>query len=67
MSKADLLTKRQIRRIEQLPRGHKLVGTRQGAPLVRQPNGRLVRVQRDGRLASAWPVQRVQSYLDVFG
>ncbi len=67
MLKSSLLTQRQIRRIEQLPRGHRLIGVRQGAPLVRQPNGRLVRVSRDGRLASTSLVKRVQSYLEVDG
>jgi hypothetical protein len=63
----QILTQRQIRRLEQLPRGHRVVGSRAGAPLVRKPNGRLLEVTPDGRLAAAAAVKRVQSYLDVRG
>lgn len=66
-TKSDIFTARQMRRIEQLPRGHRLIGTRRGAPIVRQPNGRLMQVTPDGRLAAAALVKRVQSYLDVHG
>ncbi len=65
--KSQILTQRQIRRLEQLPRGHRVVGSRAGSPLVRQPNGRLLQVTPDGRLAAAAMVKRVQSYLDVNG
>jgi len=64
-TKTETLTPRQTRRIERLPRGHRVIGTRAGAPLVRQPNGRLLQVTPDGRLAAAAMVKRVQSYLDV--
>ena len=58
-----LLTPQQIRCMEQLPEGHKLVSTRSGAPIVRRPDGRLLRVQPNGRFATTLSVERVQSYL----
>lgn len=67
MSGAPLLTQRQIRRMEKLPRGHKLVRVRDGVPVVRQPDGQLSRMQPSGRLVAAIPIERVQSYLHVHG
>src|SRR6516225_3924018 len=58
-----LLTQQQIRCMEQLPEGHRLVSTRSGAPIVRRPDGRLLRVQPHGRFATTISVERVQSYL----
>jgi hypothetical protein len=58
-----VLTQQQIRCMEQLPEGHKLVSTRSGAPIVRRPDGRLLRVQPNGRFATTISVERVQSYL----
>jgi len=58
-----LLTQQQIRCMEQLPEGHKLVSTRSGAPIVRRPDGRLLRVQPNGRFVTTISVERVQSYL----
>jgi hypothetical protein len=63
----NLLTKRQIRSIGRLPEGHKVVSTRHGTPIVRRPDGRLLRVQPDGRLAATISVERVQSYLHIQG
>jgi hypothetical protein len=63
----QLLTHRQIRRIEELPLDHKVLSTNHGAPIVRRPDGALLRVQPDGRLAATMSVERVQSYLDVHG
>jgi hypothetical protein len=60
-----LLTQQQIRCMEQLPEGHKLVSTRSGAPIVRRPDGRLVRVQPNGRFVTTISVERVQSYLKL--
>jgi hypothetical protein len=65
MSGTYLLTHRQIRRIEALPEGHEVVSTRYGVPIVRRPDGRLLRVQPNGRMVPTVGVQRVQSYLDV--
>ena len=61
------LTQRQIRRLEKLPNGHKVVNTRHGAPTVRRSDGQLFRVQPNGRLAAIIRVQGVTSYLDVHG
>ena len=58
-----LLTQQQIRCMERLPEGHKLVSTRSGAPIVRRPDVRLLRVQPNGRFATTISVERVQSYL----
>jgi hypothetical protein len=61
------LTQRQIRRMENLPAGHVVVSTRRGVAIVRRPDGRLMRIQPDGRLATTIRVERVQSYLHVNG
>jgi hypothetical protein len=61
------LTQRQIRRMENLPVGHVVVSTRRGVAIVRRPDGRLLRIQPDGRLATTLRVERVQSYLHVNG
>jgi hypothetical protein len=60
---SSLLTPQQIRCMEKLPEGHKLVSTRSGAPIVRRPDGRLLRVQPNGRFVTTISVERVQSYL----
>jgi hypothetical protein len=65
VSATHLLTQRQIRCMEKLPEGHKVVSTRLGAPIVRRPDGRLMRVQPDGSLSPTIRVERVQSYLHV--
>lgn len=64
---AGRLTARQIRRIESLPPGHRLVSARLGEPLVRRADGRLFRVLADGRLSATIRVERVQSYLQLSG
>lgn len=66
-SRPSLLTQRQIRCIEELPAGHKLVRVRGRAPVVREPDGQLSRIRPSGRLVVISPVNRVQSYLDVHG
>jgi hypothetical protein len=67
MSGTHLLTQRQLRCMEKLPEGHKVVGTRNGVAIVRRPDGQLLRMQPDGRLAPNIRVERVQSYLRVDG
>jgi hypothetical protein len=37
------------------------------APIVRRPDGRLLRVRSSGRLVLTSPVQSVQGYLHVSG
>jgi hypothetical protein len=67
MSGTPLLTQRQVRCMEKLPEGHKVLSTRYGAPIVHRPAGRLLRVQPNGRLAPTIRVERVQSYLHLHG
>jgi hypothetical protein len=67
MPSTHQLTQRQIRCMEKLPEGHKMVDTRHGAPIVRRSDGKLFRVQPHGRLAASIRVGGVRSYLDVHG
>jgi hypothetical protein len=67
MPGTHLLTQRQIRCMEKLPEDHKLVSTGDRAPIVRRPDGQLLRVQPNGHLAATFLVERVQSYLHVHG
>jgi hypothetical protein len=67
MSGTDLLTQAQIRFMEKLPDGHKLVRVRYGVPIVRRSDGRLLRMHANGRLVMTTPVESVQSYLHVHG
>jgi hypothetical protein len=60
-----LFTARQLDRLRELPPDHKLVVGRDGSPILERPDGRLLRVQPNGSLAPAPPVERVQSYLRV--
>ena len=47
------LTDQQRLRIAELPEDFRVVGVDGGAPLVRKPNGQIVRVQPNGRLVAA--------------
>jgi hypothetical protein len=47
------LTRQQSRRIAELPENYRVVGVDQSAPFVREPDGGLLRIQRDGRLTPA--------------
>ena len=67
MPSGQQLTRRQIRCMEKLPNGHKVMNTRHGAPTVRRPDGQLFRVQANGRLVASTRVESVKSYLDVHG
>ena len=67
MSSTTVLTQRQLRRMQRLPEGHVVLSTRKGVAVVRRPDGRLMRIQPDGRLAGMIRVERVQSYLHVNG
>ena len=60
-----LFTARQLDRLRELPPDHKLVVGRDGSPILERPDGRLLRVQPNGSLAPALPVERVRSYLGV--
>jgi hypothetical protein len=63
---AKALTERQSRRMQELP-GHEVVSVRRGVAIVREPNGRLSRMQPSGYLVANTRVDRVQSYLHVRG
>ena len=60
-----LLTARQLERLRELPPDQKLLIARDRAPMLERPDGRLWRVQPNGSLAPAPPVERVRSYLGV--
>ena len=47
------LTDQQRRRIAELPEDFRVVGVDSAAPLVRKPNGQIVRIQSNGRLVAA--------------
>jgi hypothetical protein len=57
------LTQGQIARLAMLPDDHRVVGGREGSPVVERPDGRLVCVEPNGRLAATTLVSKVQSYL----
>jgi len=57
------LTPSQIARLATLSGGHRVVREREGSPVVEHPDGRLVCVQPNDRLAATTLVSRVQSYL----
>jgi hypothetical protein len=67
MLSTKMLTQRQVRKMERLPEGHVVLSTRKGVAVVRRPDGRLMRLQPDGRLAGMIRIERVQSYLHVHG
>lgn len=59
------LTKSQIARLAKLPDDHRVVGEREGSPVVEHPGGWLVCVHQNGQLAATPLVSRVRSYLHV--
>ena len=65
--RTSLLTRRQLRRMERLPAGHELVSVQGRAPIVRQPDGQLLRIRPSGRLVEAMHVVQVRSYLHLNG
>jgi hypothetical protein len=60
-----LFTARQLDRLRNPPPDHKVVTARDGSPILERPDGRRWRVQPNGSLAPATPVERVRSYLRV--
>jgi hypothetical protein len=52
-----LLTARQLDRLRNLPPDHKVATARDGSPILERPDGRLWRVQPNGSLAAATPVE----------
>jgi len=59
------LTERQLRRLETLPHGYKMVSARDGIPIVESPTGQTRRLQPNGRLAATTLIEEVRSYLHV--
>ena len=60
-----LLTARQLERLRDLPPGQEVFTARDGSPILERPDGRLWRVQPNGSLAPAPPVEAVRSHLRV--
>jgi hypothetical protein len=56
-----LFTARQLDRLRELPPDHKVLTGRDGSPMVERADGWLWRVQPNGSLAPAMPVERAQS------
>jgi hypothetical protein len=67
MPSTPVLSQRQIRCMEKLPAGYKVVNTRNGVVVLRRADGHLLRMQPDGRLAPNLRIERVQDYLHVHG
>jgi hypothetical protein len=62
----DVLTRAARDRLEQLPDDHAIVSATPSSAVVERADGRLFRVEPDGRLAATDAlVARVQSYLHV--
>ena len=61
------LSPSQIRRIQTLPDDHRLVRVRGRTPIVRRPDGELVRIRPSGRLVPERSVAPVRSYLYLGG
>jgi len=49
----------------ELPEDHMIMSLRRRTPIVRQPDGELLRLRTSGDLVTVAPVESVQSYLDV--
>jgi hypothetical protein len=56
-----LLNQRQLRRLEMLPDDYKVVGARDGIPIVESPTGQTLRLQPTGRLAATALIEKVES------
>jgi hypothetical protein len=58
-----VLTERQLRRLQLLPDDYKVVGARDGIPIVESPTGQTLRLQPTGRLAATSLIERLGSHL----
>jgi hypothetical protein len=58
-----LLTQRQLRRLQLLPDDYKVVGARDGIPIVESPTGQTLRLQPTGRLAATGLIETLESRL----
>jgi hypothetical protein len=61
----QLMTQRQLASLRKLPSQAKVVGTRDGCPVVQAPDGHFVCVLPNGALARTSLVQSVRSYLQL--
>jgi len=59
------LNQRQLRRLQTLPDDYRVVGAKDGVPIVESPTGQTLRLQSTGRLAATALIERVESYLHV--
>jgi hypothetical protein len=59
------LNQRQLSRLQTLPDDYRVVGARNGVPIVESPTGQTLRLQPTGRLAATVLIERVESYLHV--
>ena len=60
-----LLTGPQLERLRELAPDDQVLTGRDGSPIFERPDGRLWRVQPDGNLVPAPPVEPARSYLCV--
>jgi hypothetical protein len=60
-----LLTGRQLERLRELPPDHKVLMALDGSPILERSDGQRWRVQPNGTLVPAPPVERVRTYLRV--
>lgn len=65
--RTSLLTRSQLRSVEQLPADHEVLSLQGRAPIVRSPDGQLLRIRPSGRFVDAMPVEPVRSYLHLNG
>jgi hypothetical protein len=59
---SPLLTQRQLRRLEMLPDDYKVIGARDGIPIVESPTGQTLCLQPTGRLAATALIDRLESH-----
>ncbi len=62
-TRAPLLTHKQMLRLQRLAPSHRVVGAKNGSPIVQRRDGQLLLLQPNGRML----IERVQSYLHVDG
>lgn len=61
----DLLTQRQLACLEMLPEDYPVVGASDGSPVVQCPDGQMLLVQPNGKLAPTIRIHSVQSDLQT--
>lgn len=61
-----VLTQRQIERLDRLPPNHRVVAAHDGMPIVQRPDGQMLSLKPNGRLAATTLISRVQDYMHAF-